>query len=351
MTTVAIELNDAEIRLAGPGRTLAIEPGYAWLDGDQIRVGADAFRASSLEPRRVHNRFWAELDQAPIERPGTRTVTHADLAYEQLSQLWTSMAEAASDALFVVPGSMRREQLALLLGIADSCRIPVRGLLDSAVASCSRSFPGAQLLHWDVGLHSACITALDQSDGVEQREVEALPQLGLASLREAQVASIARAFVEQARFDPLHDAGGEQALHDRLPEFVAALHDHASARIELQVSSTKRVAEIRRADLARPVAELAYAMREQSLQMAEGPVVALVSHRLADLPGFAEATDGAARLELVPLEPDAACRGALARLDQVPRGKTGHTRVRRLAWDRPEPVAAEAVADGGARGA
>lgn len=328
----------------GPSGTLATEPGYAWLDGDQLRVGPDALRAASLQPRRVYNRFWAELDQAPIQRSDARTVTHADLAYAQLSQLWESLGREAKDALFVVPGSMQRQQLALLLGIARAIGIPVRGLVDAAVASAPRPFPEARLVHWDVGLHAAWLSELRQDDGVERGDFEALPKLGLASLREAQVASIARSFVDQARFDPLHDAGGEQALHERLPEIVAALAHVRSARIELAHTGSSRVAEIRRADLARPATELYRALRERAERAASGPLVALVSHRLADLPGFHEAMAETPGLEILRLEPEAACRGALARLEQIPPGEAGHKRIRRLAWEGAEPASSTPTA-------
>lgn len=343
MTTVAIELNDAEIRVADPSGVLAIEPGYAWLDGEEVIVGEDAFRAASLQPRQVHSRYWSGLDRTEIRRERGRPITRADLAWEQLRQLWERCGSGADDAVFVVPGWMQRDQLALLLGIADAAHVPVRGLVDVAVASCERAFPGARLLHLDVGLHLAAVTALEQDGAIERRDVEVIPGLGLAALRAAQVSAIARAFVEQARFDPLHDAGGEQALHDRLPDLVGALRARASARLQLDHGGVTRSAEIQRRDLTRPAAELCRALRDRVESAGEGPRVALVSHRVAELPGFSELMREVPRLEVVRLQPEAPCRGALARLDQIPLGGPGHRRVRRVSLPASVPAAEPAL--------
>ena len=61
-------------------------------------------------------------------------------------------------------------------------------------------------------------------------------------------------------------------------------------------------------------------------------MVVQASHRLTALPGFRESLERAAGVTLVALEPDAACLGALGRLEQIPVGGEGHRLVRRLDW-------------------
>jgi hypothetical protein len=339
MTTVAIELNDAEIRVVDASGVVAQEPGYALVEGNDIVVGHEAYRQASLKPRHIHNHFWSELSTQALPRTESRPLNHADLAYSQLSKLWADLGGGARDALFVVPSSFEREQLALLLGIAKACEIPVRGLVDASVASTTRAHHGATLHHWDLGLHAAVLSELSQEGGVERIGGEILPRRGLAALREGWIGGIVRAFVDQSRFDPSHDAEGEQALLDGLDEFVATVMERDRARLELQQNGVAHRAEIRRADLLRSSREVLGALIERLVvggreggEQGSAPVVVQASHRLADLPGFREALERAGDVTLVALEPDAACLGALARLDQIPVGGEGHRLVRRLDW-------------------
>jgi len=333
MTTVAIELNDAEIRVADASGVVAREPGYALVEGDSIVVGDEAYRQASLKPRQIHNRFWSELSTQPIGRSDRRPLNHADLAYTQLAKLWADLGGGASDALFVVPSSFEREQLALLLGIAKACEIPVRGLVDAAVASTTRAHEAASLHHWDLGLHAAVLSELSQEGGVERTGGETLPRRGLAALREGWIGSIVQAFVEQSRFDPSHDAEGEQALLDGLDDFVATVMERERARLELEQNGIAHRAEIRRADLLRPSREIVGTLVQRLAGRDDAaPWVVQASHRLAALPGFREALEDVGNVTLVVLEPEAACLGALARLDQIPVGGAGHRLVRRLEW-------------------
>jgi hypothetical protein len=338
MTTVAIELNDAEIRVADASGVVAREPGYALVEGNDIVVGDEAYRQASLKPRHIHNQFWSELSTQALPRSESRPLNHADLAYTQLSKLWAGLDGGARDALFVVPSCFEREQLALLLGIAKACEIPVRGLVDAAVASTTLAHPGATLHHWDLGLHAAVLSELSQEGGIERTGGETLPRRGLAALREGWIGGIVQAFVEQSRFDPSHDAEGEQALLDSLDEFVATVMDRDRARLELEQNGVAYRAEIRRADLLRSSREVLGALTqrlEKDLRDGEGdgaPVVVQASHRLTALPGFRESLERAEGVTLVALEPDAACLGALARLEQIPVGREGHRLVRRLDW-------------------
>lgn len=331
--TAAIELNDAELRVVTPAGVVATEPGYAILDGDELIVGNEAYGEASLKPRQVHNRFWADLDQRPI-RGGS--LSNADLAYTQLSRLWELIADHVKDVVFVVPASFRREQLALLLGIAKACEIPVRGLVDAGVASCTRARPGARLLHWDVGLHAAVLSDLSQGEGISHTSFETIDQHGLMSLREGWVSCIGHAFIAQTRFDPLHDAKSEQALYDGLSGFLATLGERDTAPVQIEHRNVSRGAQIRRSDLIRTAADLYRTLIVRAGLGADPdtPVVAHASHRLADLPGFMDAMRGVEPLEIVRLAPEAPCMGALERLEQIPRPGRGHKLVQQLRWSR-----------------
>ena len=68
MATLALEINDAGIRAKRDGEFQASidSPGYAMIEGDRLLTGAAARAACRLRPRHVDNRFWAELDTAPL---------------------------------------------------------------------------------------------------------------------------------------------------------------------------------------------------------------------------------------------------------------------------------------------
>jgi hypothetical protein len=334
MATLAIELNDAEIRVAVGGGVVVVEPGYALLDGESLVTGTEAVRAVRLKPRQIFDRFWADLNQAPLPRPHPRANSLADLAFAQLSSLWSRFGDGIDEVVFVVPGSYRRDQLGLLLGLAEACGIPARGLVDAAVASSRQRYPGRTLAHLDAGLHGAVLTLLAQNGGVSRETVESTVSVGLSALRERWLGAIADAFVAQTRFDPLHDARAEQALFDQLPASLEALRHRETARLEIEIRGASLAADLRRTHFTAVVDDLYHSLAEllRRVHPTDAPLLLQVSHRLAHLPGLLDRLASIPDLETVLLPADAACKGALSRLEEI-RTRDGRLEfVRRLQW-------------------
>ena len=322
MATLAIELNDAEIRVVLGDAVVAVEPGYALLDGESLVTGIEAYRAARLKPRQIFDRFWVDLSQAPLPRPHARAASLADLAFAQLSSLWSRFGQGVDEVVFVVPGSYRRDQLGLLLGMADACGIPARGLVDAAVASSRQHYPGRALAHIDAGLHGTVLTLLGQNGGVSREAVESIGTVGLSALRERWLGVIAGAFLTQTRFDPLHDAEAEQALFDQLPASLEALRHRDTTRLEIEIHGANLAADLKRSDFAAAADDLYLSLTEllRRVHPADLPLVLQVSHRLAHLPGLLEKLAGNPALETVLVPPEAACRGALSRLVGIRTG-------------------------------
>jgi hypothetical protein len=345
VTTLAIELNDAELRVARHEGVVAVEPGCALLDGSRLVTGTRAYRAARLQPTQTYDRFWAELGTEPLGQPHPQAHSFADLAFAQLSSLWSRFRSGVEEVVFVVPGSFRRDQLRLLLGIAEACGIPARGLVDTAVASSHRPYKGRHLAHLDVGLHGAVLTRLEQEGGVSRGEIETTGAIGLAALRECWLECIAAAFLTQARFDPLDDAAAEQALFDQLPACLERLGQRDTTRLKIEIRGKSHTAELKRSDLSSAAASLYGALVETLHRVfprkpgdAETPVVLQVSHRLASLPGLLETLATLPSIEPVPLTAEASCMGALTRIDSI-RGQTGRLVVaRRLTWPSSIPM-------------
>ncbi len=61
MSAVAIDINDVNLAVAGESGVLALEPGFARVDGGRIVTGEQARARARLQPRQTSNRFWSAL--------------------------------------------------------------------------------------------------------------------------------------------------------------------------------------------------------------------------------------------------------------------------------------------------
>ena len=73
-----------------------------------------------------------------------------------------SVRSEIDEVVLVVPGHNSAEQLGLLLGLAQECGMPVRAMVDAAVAASVKPYPGRQLLYVDAGLHRVTVTLIEQ---------------------------------------------------------------------------------------------------------------------------------------------------------------------------------------------
>ncbi len=283
MATCVIDVNDFELRAALGGDVVAASPGYATALDGQVEVGARALALAQLHPRATENRFWRDLNTAPVQHFGKRVRHHADLAYLHLAHLRT-LAGLPQEAVFAVPGSMTHEQLALLLGIAQACHLQPIALVDSAVAAGAAALGSG---HWaliDLQQHQAVITGLTVDERVTRGVVEVLPGLGLNALRQACVQVVTQAFVTHCRFDPLHHAATEQLLFAQLPGWLDLLAQHAEIRVQLDWRGARFDTRVERVAMVKAVTPLLARLRA-ALPATAKPVA---SHRLAAQPGFAD---------------------------------------------------------------
>jgi len=291
VSTAAIELNDSGLAIARDGTLLPESPGYAVLEADQLVVGAEARSTARLKPRYVQCRFWDQLSQDPLPRPGARAHTQADLAAAHLAHVWEALKHDCDGVIFAVPGSFSRLQLGLLLGIAQSCSIPVLGLVDAAVAAAPVGHAGSRMVHVDLQLHRSVTTHLRPGPPLSRSGVETSAQIGLDSLQDHSLALIAELFVRQTRFDPLHRAQTEQQLYDLVPECLARLRDEERVAIQMNAGSkTHRVHLLRDEFLAsmRSHYEKLTAQIDASRPPGE-PLLVVLSARASAPPGLADA--------------------------------------------------------------
>jgi len=321
---VALELSDAGILARGPAGPppgdLYPSPGFAVLDGGTLVIGKEARARARLVPLQTHTRFWDQLGTGALPRPFPADLTPADLVHAHLDRLWAGLAEAGHDeVLLAVPGSHTPEQLGLILGIARSSSIPVVGMVDAAVAASSTGHPGGHLLHVDVHLHRAVVTEILQGDEVVRRRLETSDRVGLDALHDLWVSAIARTFVTETRFDPLHRAETEQLLFGRLPEVLESLCRQEDVALEVESAGKTHGVMLHRERLIAAV-DAAYGTIAQLaglLTRVGRTSTILLSCRAAGLPGLRERLAGVGDTEVVALPEGAAAEGALRHADVI----------------------------------
>lgn len=335
MSLIATHINDADISIVDAGRVFYREPGFAIVDGEHLTLGAQAYHAARLKPRRTHNAFWSNLQTEPLAAPPFQDISTAELVSRQFEAAWRTAAEG--DRLVVaVPAYMDNASLGLFLGIAAELGIPVVGMVDAAVAATRREYKAAVPVHVDLSLHSTTLTRLSQDGQVQVDRSTVVEDSGLLVLYDAWMRSIAEAFVQQSRFDPLHTAETEQLMQDKLGEWLAAAASGNVVQLEIEYGGITHRAELellRVAEAAAPVYQRIVSSLRALYRAEETPAIQL-SDRAARMPGLADMLKARVGGETYLLEPGATTRGLLARCRDMQRGDTGISLVRQLTWDQ-----------------
>lgn len=363
MSTLVLELHDAGILAVGEAGIAGGEsPGYALYDGGALITGEAALARAREKPRWVHRRFWQDLGTEPLGRPFPPTLSPADLAHAQLSEVWSTAPAGTESVLLAIPGCFTDHQLGLLLGIAGSCGLPVAGMVDLAVAAAAGGAWGPRLLHLDVHLHRTVLTelAVSMPPGLEasrdrrvvRRRVRLAEGLGQAALQDAWARRIAELFVHATRFDPLHSAAAEQALYRQLPGWLARLRSEEVLELSLGPAGRERTVELTRPDVVAAADGFYDELRELvlTLKTAGESLTLLLSHHIAELPGLEPRLAGLRGVDTVALPAGAAARGALHAEAQIrsageestdPGGAPGALPfITRLSYEAPAATAA-----------
>lgn len=319
MAAIGIETVDAGILAARDGERLAASPGVALLGASGPVVGERAAASLRLQPVLAADRFWSDVSREALAGAAGQSASHADLVHAHLGAVWKAVAAPGDEAVLAVPGSMRPQQLGLLLGIARSLAIPVAGAVDSAVAACAGIAARATVLHLDVQLHQAVLTELVGHGVLRRRRVEIAPRTGLKSMHAAWAQLVSEAMVRRTRFDPLHQAASEQQLYDRLPAWLEALAEAESVDAAVDSGSGSYSATIGRAQITL-AAEAWYAQLEdlvRGLHRGDEPAMLALSARAARLPALEERLASVGGLEVMRLPDEAAAAGAAARAAEI----------------------------------
>lgn len=353
-TIIAIEINDAGLVVADAKELLAVEPGYAVVGPNDIATGIQAYAQARLKPSQVSNRHWANLSLDDGSTTGSGTHSSAELAFSQLEDIWRPYRDRTDAVILVVPTHYTSEQLGVLLGLAQECKVPVRAMVDAAAAASVRPYPDRQLLYVDAGLHRVSVTPLIQGDEVTAQSAESLESTGLAGLMESFARRIAEIFVLATRFDPFHEAATEQILYDELPAWLERLHSDTTTELLIPFRGDSFTVELERAQLLAAADGFYKAVLQLIAQTREGRsgLVVQLSDRLARLPGVAAALSRLDDALIVGLDPGHAAQAALLCADSLALDADQVKLYRHLPWRAQAealvklgPKAADATAD------
>ncbi len=233
MTVPLLDICDANLQL-WTGDAPLRSPGYALLEGGAYVFGNPARARARLQPRDINTRFWWQLNTEPLQ-PALGPARHsADLVHAHLLDLHRAGGEPP-EVLLAVPGSMQRQQLALLLGIVQACPFDAVGLVSRSAALASLDGADGRLFHLELQLHQAVLTELGvEGDEVAVRRTVPLPGCGVLQLQERLVEIVASAFIRQTRFDPRRKGESEQALYDGLPDALRSLEQASEVNLEVK---------------------------------------------------------------------------------------------------------------------
>ncbi len=336
MTRLAIHINDAGITLLNKDQIVYREPGFAWLGDDNLTTGNEAFAKARIDPRRIQHRFWSELVTEPLKDSRFTHLSAADLVSRQLEQMWRICGSGVSELYVAVPSYMNTQHLGLFLGIASELKIPVVAMVDAAVAATRREYRNAVAVHLDISLHTTTITRLTQQGAVQVDRSDVLDSCGVHAFYDCWLNTVAEAFVQQSRFDPLHTAETEQLLVNRLGGWLteASRSDHVA--MELENSGTTYNASLESLSLIGAAAPLyqEIASKLRAIFRAEDTPAIQVSDRIARLPGLTEMLKARVGGEVFVLEPGATARGILARCRKSADDASGVSLIRQLPWDQ-----------------
>lgn len=334
MGPIGLEINDAGIMAAdlAADRLLKVDgfglesPGFALVQKKKLLVGEAAERRLCLSPRFVNHTFWDQLSTEPMDQPGFQQKTNAELAFVHLAEIWRRIKAHAKEVLIAVPPFYSREQLGLILGMAQELSMPVRGLASLPVASARETISEEKLFHLDLSLHRTSVTALRPGVRLVEEKTVSFPHQGLSHLTSEWMKAIAAEFVQKTRFDPFHNGGSEQEIYDRLPEILARLGEKEAIDFDVKSGPHRHSITLTLDLFLRKSSSLFSDIRRhlETMSPQEGggnrSTAILVTHRFARIPGWKTELTKMTEARIITLQPGAAAFGIGALIGQFAPG-------------------------------
>lgn len=320
---IGIEVSDLDLYLAaesghGPS-LLKIDTGQhasaasAFLNGRHWVVGNQARHQSIQLPHLCLDGFWEAISMDPVDIAGKKPL-RAELANAHLESVLRQSGMSSGRVVVAVPGTFRGVA-GLLSGLVNDNGLECIGLLDGAIASLLASPDVAlradNVVVVDVSLRSTALTVLNLDDGIERQQVRLLEKTGWEQFHRGLVRWLRNESVRRTRYDPLHNAAGEQDLVNQLYTVLQTADDRSPETVDFTGPGAMTVArsdfEIHCRDGVAAVAEGLKGL----IDGISGDVAVLLNHQAARVPGIAAALGHLGIAAYACMQPGSAARGAV----------------------------------------
>ncbi|MCG8435386.1 MAG: hypothetical protein MJA83_15295, partial [Gammaproteobacteria bacterium] len=239
------------------------------------------------------------------------------------------IAEINSDVVVAVPGSFNRQQLSILLGLAQHNPFNVVGVVDTALAAALRAATARNILYADIQLHQVVISKLSVDDShIHSGSTVQIPGVGSQNFTDLMMQLATGMFIQQCRFNPQHNAESEQQLYNELPTWLAQAGE-GNLILELNAGDTVHTAKMPMDSLVNSLKGHLKKIGDQISAMAtERDTQLIVSPALADLPGFRASLTAAH--DLVILDSNAINAACIEYRELITAGDEGINLVKSL---------------------
>ena len=244
---VAIEFYDSGVRIGNGEQILADSPSYALIEANQIKVGKAAKHQAHLRPREISTHFWVDLSANSTTK---YVLSHAEIALKHLEQVWHSAQCHDSSAILITPAQLEKNDLGLLLGICKKLNINVLGITCNAVLSLKQRIEHCAAVYLDLLQSKIILTELSQDEtGISLKQQSRVLNYGLQDFTHNCAKNIAKQFVAETRFDPLHSAKNEQQFYDKLPLWTNLLEQQQAIECNLSIDNKQYSINLEHQDL------------------------------------------------------------------------------------------------------
>ncbi len=304
MTNFALELDDRAFAACRSGQLLASEPSAVlWSAGGASNAcaGFKAWRALRLQPTAVSTRHLTSLLSGQDISHNAQALVESELACRM-----SEHALANGEGMWMtVPGCAQPAGLEVVLAITRRLALPIEGFIDAAVVRAAALGLERSAIILELGLHHAAGTFVDVDATVARRRRTVVSrQCGLIELYQMWLALIGSVMVKRTRFDPLHDAGGEQRIFDALPQLIERIETTGAATAEAQSVGQNIGVELTRDQLTKSAEPLYREMTNliHELRPAGVAIDLVVPNQVAMLPGLREELErfGGCELHVIP---------------------------------------------------
>lgn len=305
MGICTIDINDSGLRLLQKGQTLARSPGYANL-AQEVVLGLPAEQRACLEPLQTTSHFWQQMVQDRLPQPVNTDKTPADLVWLHLLELWSQAAVSADGVVFATPSSFNRQQLELLLGIAEQCPFRTLAVVDAAIAAAAwlsqveKTPQTKAFFYLDIHLHQTLLTEIYIENATWVRDKTISFATGVAALNDTLIKLIAEQFIQETRFDPLHQGQTEQSLYNHLPALLATLENKTDVLVRLDAVQHQPSLHLTAGKVQERLARAFKNTTDELNHLLGDGVLLLVSHRLLPYHGLLSALSDSIRLKPLP---------------------------------------------------